>query len=1188
MVVKNHTEKGEVVTRNGSYDAAATAAAVARGAAHLVIRDFNRSSSLDSLEVEDPHHRHAAKFGTSVSMSEDDGGPSGGGRRSADADPATAAAGVSSQQAWQHRQLSKDSVAESREPERQEEEEEEEQKDAEGSYGDPSAAESSGEPAAAPQALRRDLPFLDERHASVVVDDTAGAGASIDERVAPAAPATRLVVNGMVVDRMESFATSVTNSSGPPTFEKAISKLTIQTALSQDEYSAPSEAGTALNCERLPFAPTPAPVAPAAAARTAFNSSKGSRGSRGSYDRRGSGVTDCTSPGSPPGGAVGEVRTSLFNPPAATRAIPMISGLNLSGGAPREQRSQGPSGFEELWAVLEPSWDENSSFGASVAPKAMLLGDIYEKLRSFQDAVASVCVRACGPVLGEVCGRCGRAWAVLTSTSVAEIVERKDLLRKIQSGIAQLIEVVERYEASAVVRRFALPLIGVGTAWEELLAAGEGGDLLEPCLRIEEAIGEFSEKDREDGKRGSGIGTGAGGRGGGGRQGSFGGGSSKGARRRSDSTELRLPPCPSYWAKGQFDQLTPNGLADVLTLLHEPARFAELAELVTRASDVGPANREYSASWNCVRRVEGPALGRELRRALSATLVAAGELLPLPRVPPPPPAYVSREKLIEQIEATILHPFLPLGIAGIGGASGSGKTVLAAAVVRDATVRCRFGDRVFWLHAGKGASRRLVSILQALADTVYAWLTDGEHASLSSSSSSSSSKRRRTSAGGTGPGSSGGVTGGTGGGGGALLDPTLQEPVRFRDQDQAVNYVSDLCRGPMLTGLRCLVVLDDVHEREVVDALWKSGCQLLITSPVEGLLQAVGAEATMAIPLDPEVAKQVATRAAGEVVLCEEADRLVSLCRGCPLALAMAGAIAQAVLSGGGGAGEYRKLGLGTPRRDGEGATEAAGGRGRGRGAGDGGRGSGNAANSGSGASGGTRSGWSFSTLTVGTWVEQIVVGNSAAAAAAAASPPSRQPAGDSPPCEKEKHQPLASPEESPRDAERLNGGVNGDRGAGEGTAAAAAAAASELGPEATAWANLTRRVDGALLALKHSNTLRGRLEEAGPEREMPVRELLAVLTEVSRNPGGCRVHTVRYGAPWVVVGSEAPLGVRNVPFGFGDVQFFLRVSRTGCGGRSVGESCATGISYVFEAFARSVASHPGIFVCVRLFVILV
>ncbi|CAN0097733.1 unnamed protein product [Ectocarpus sp. 12 AP-2014] len=930
----------------------------------------------------------------------------------------------------------------------------------------------SPETVAAPSHTSRSLPFLDERHPSVVEDMGGGTGGVAGERASGGVMTT--------VDRLESFGTSRTDSFGPPNSDKSVGKLTIQPALSPDVYAAPSEAGTIMTCDSgsLPFAPTPAAVAAATAARAAFNGSRGSRGSMVSYGSRGSGGTDCTSPGSPPGGAVGEARASIYLPTAGVRAIPAMSGLHLSGGAPRDEAAQRPSGFEELWAVLEPTWDINSSFGASCAPKAMLLGGVYEKLRSFQAAVSSVCVRACGPVLGEVCRRCARAWAVLISRSVQDIVECTDLVRKIESSVLQLIDVVERYRASAVVRRFTLPLIGVATAWEEILAGGEGGDLQEPCARIEKAIVQLSEREGEGGKRsGSGAGAGAGGSAGGG------GGSSRPGRRGSSSMDLKLPPCPSYWAKGQFDQLTPNRLADVLTLLHEPARFAELAELVTHASDVGPASRDYSAAWNCVRRAEGPALGRELRRALSATLVAAGELLPLPRVPPPPPAYVPREKLTEQIEATILHPFLPLGIAGIGGPSGSGKTVLAAAVVRDATVRCRFGDRVFWLHAGKGANHRLVSVLQGLADTVYAWLTDGEHAG---GASSSAFPRRSVGSGG------GGSDAGGGGGdaGAALADPNLREPVRFRDQDQAVNYVADLCRGPLLAGLRCLVVVDDVHEREVVDALWKSGCQLLVTSPVEGLLQAVGAEATVARPLGVEVARQLATRAAGEVALCEEGGRLVDLCRGCPLALAMSGAMTQAVFSGGSDAREYRKPGLATPRSAIGEDTAAAGGGGDGGGGKE------------------EPSTWSFSTLAapVGAWVEQVVVGTSG-------SPPTnRQRQGGDAPSSKDKGRPAATAH-----GEDVRGvaGAGGDgavagaapapaAGAEATTGAAEAAAAAtipghELGPEATAWANVARRVDAALARLGQSRSaLCGLLAEAGPEQELPVRQLVAVLTELA------------------------------------------------------------------------------------------
>lgn len=872
------------------------------------------------------------------------------------------------------------------------------------------------------------------------------------------------------------------DSFGPPTFDNVVSKLTIETA-SSHEFISPLEAGKVVRvADALPFAMTPAAVA--------VFSSRGSRGRSGSYSRRGSGATECTSPDSPPGGAVGEVRATVFHATGSggvgggggggggvgARPIPLMTGLHLGGAA--QEPPRGPSGFEELWAVLEPGWGINSSFGTSMTPKVMLLSEIYEKLHGFRAAVARVCVRACGPVLGDVCRRCARAWAVLTTASLQSVAESPGL-RKIAESLGQLINGVERYEASAVVRRFTLPLIGAETAWEELLTAGEGCDLREPCQQIEAAIALLP---TDGGHGGSGGGNGGGG--GGGRQELGAGGNGAGGRRGPGSGELRLPPCPSYWAKGQFDLLTPNGLADVLTLLHEPGRFAELAQVVTRSSDDGPAKREYSSAWDCVRQVEGPALGRELRRALAATLVAAGGHLPLPRVPPPPPAYLARGRLTEQIEATILHPFLPLGIAGIGGASGWGKTVLASAVVRDETMRYRFGDRVFWLHAGKGARTRLVSLLQTLADTVYAWLTEGEHGSMR---------------GGRGRGSSSG--GGGGGGGRAVGDasgrscgPSVREPVRFRDQDQAVNYVAGLCRVPLLAGLRCLVVLDDVHEREVVDALWKSGCQLLVTSPVEGLLQAVGAEVTMAEPLEIEAATQVAAGAAEEVTLCPEADRLVRLCSGCPLALAMSGAITQAALGAGIETREWRKPSLVTP--------VATGGQHAGGGV-EGG--------SGTGLIGG---GWSldignkFSNLAapVGAWVEQVVVGTSSG-------PSRQQQAGEAP--SEQKGRPAA--------------GRAGDVEMADHYADGPAPAPPRLSLEAAVWADLAHRVDSALASLALNRTLKEMLVDAGPEHELPVRELVAVLTEVSVvNVVVCLL----YGLSLLTHGDQYYCGCRCILYG--------------------------------------------------------
>lgn len=832
--------------------------------------------------------------------------------------------------------------------------------------------------------------------------------------------------NGQVaeVERVDSFET--------PTLDADVHGLTIEAAPSV-EFLPPS-AGTVSQPDVPPFS-TATPSVMDARCREDFRGSP--------YHRRTSTATDCTSPDSPPGGPVGEVRATPFQP--APRQNPLMTRLSLNG--PQREQREGPSGFEELWAVLEPGWGMNSSFGTSMTPNVMLLYATYQKMRSLQAAVSRVCVRACGPVLGVVCGRCGRAWAVLSSTSLQSLAESR-VPDKIEKALGQLIATLERYEVSNVVRRLTLPLIGEHSAWEEMLLSGEESDLHGPCQQIEAAIALLLDDDRGKDRSDSGD---SGGRGGGSgvRQSLFGGGNSKGGRRKSGtSDDLRLPRCPTLWAKGQFDRLTPLGLADVMTLMHEPARFAELAWLVIRASDDGPKDGASvrSPAWDCVRMAEGPALGRELRRALAATLVAAGELLPLPRVPPPPPAYVPRDRLSEQVEATILHPFLPLGIAGIGGPSGSGKTVLASAVVRDATVRSRFGDRVFWLHAGKGARNRLISILQTLADMVYAWLTEGEHITLN----------------GCGRGGSGRRVGQVGGGE-VKTDPELREPVRFRDKDQALNYVADMCRGPSLAGLRCLVVLDDVHERDVVDTIWRSGCQLLITSPDHGLLQAIGAEATIAQPLDTDDARKVVAGAGAENMLCEEADTVLSLCRGCPLALAISGAVAQAMRTGS-DTREWRRPRFGTPRS----ITSA----------GDGAETNGVVAGNVAGPIS-IGSGWSLGN--VGAWVEQVVVGSTSL-------PMKRVQQGD-----------------APSRQERGAGGRTQRQGKGQGMASsmsregmsATKTVGSQKSAEATAWISLAARIERERIALQNNPELRRMLFEAGPECELATREVIVALTRV-------------------------------------------------------------------------------------------
>ena len=108
--------------------------------------------------------------------------------------------------------------------------------------------------------------------------------------------------------------------------------------------------------------------------------------------------------------------------------------------------------------------------------------------------------------------------------------------------------------------------------------------------------------------------------------------------------------------------------------------------------------------------------------------------------------------------------------------------------------------------------------------------------------------------------------------------------------------------------------------------------------------------------------------------------------------------------------------------------------------------------------------------------MEQVVVGTSSA-------PSRQQQAGEAP--SEQKGRPAA--------AVRVGAETVGHYADG-----APAAAPPRLSLEAAVWADLAHRVDNALASLTHNRTMNEMLVEAGPSHELPVRQLVAVLTEVS------------------------------------------------------------------------------------------
>ncbi|CAN0272778.1 unnamed protein product [Ectocarpus sp. 12 AP-2014] len=124
------------------------------------------------------------------------------------------------------------------------------------------------------------------------------------------------------------------------------------------------------------------------------------------------------------------------------------------------------------------------------------------------------------------------------------------------------------------------------------------------------------------------------------------------------------------------------------------------------------------------------------------------------------------------------EPRTPYTVVGMGG---GGKSVLASAVVRKSSVRERFRGGIFWLRVGRGAKNSLLPLLQGLAREIGAARTDTPH----------------------------GVP--------RVLDSL----------EQVKQHLGTVAS----TGTsRRLVVLDDVWEREVVDALLPLGLKVLVTT----------------------------------------------------------------------------------------------------------------------------------------------------------------------------------------------------------------------------------------------------------------------------------------------------------------------------------------------------------------------
>lgn len=234
----------------------------------------------------------------------------------------------------------------------------------------------------------------------------------------------------------------------------------------------------------------------------------------------------------------------------------------------------------------------------------------------------------------------------------------------------------------------------------------------------------------------------------------------------------------------ELDQL--NGLADRIENLaqeHTTSPADSCCERVCKSISRCSLHKELAG--------ELKEIDEEMGRALGAIAAkgATGQLLPPPlpdmaAVPAGaltlPRSYVERSG-VQEIVDDLNDPDKARAPYTVVGMGGSGKTVLASAVVREPRVREYFRGGIFWMRVGKGAKDSLLPLLQGLAREMGAGPTDTLH----------------------------GVP----------------------DTFDSLEHVKQHLTAVASTGTSPrLVVLDDVWEREIVDALLPSGLKMLVTT----------------------------------------------------------------------------------------------------------------------------------------------------------------------------------------------------------------------------------------------------------------------------------------------------------------------------------------------------------------------
>lgn len=206
--------------------------------------------------------------------------------------------------------------------------------------------------------------------------------------------------------------------------------------------------------------------------------------------------------------------------------------------------------------------------------------------------------------------------------------------------------------------------------------------------------------------------------------------------------------------------------------------------------------------------------------------------------------HVERRRVTEKVFEALRSGGMSPQLVGLVGDSESGKTTAAFEIVRSPEVLEAFSDGIVWLSVDAGAKDRLPSLILQLARTVFEGI------------------------------------------GGSEGDPP-------KASDDGAAYVKQYMeRGHGGEGFKCLLVGDNVWEKELVSKLLETGMWVLLTSRDKVLVSIVDGEAVGVAELSKADAESVLRGAAElplDVHLPDDAVDLIELCGRVAMDLAFVG-----------------------------------------------------------------------------------------------------------------------------------------------------------------------------------------------------------------------------------------------------------------------------------------------------------